>query len=488
MDKAIFRNFAINFTGLILPTFVSLVTVPTYIRLLGLERYGIIALVGVYIAYFAMLDLGMGIATENRISRAHLSNNELPIDRVFWSAIWTNLCTGIAGAALIYGAALLYVHHITSLPPALQGELHDSLPWLALCIPVANLSAVFVASISGAQRFGILNTSQTVGTFVEQLLPIAVVLLTRPSLPAVLATITLVRLCTLVALGVAAVRVLHIKRVLGPRLSTIRNLFGYGGWIMLTTVIATIMETLDTVILGMVMGARYVTYYSVPQNLVSRLSLLPLSLTRTLFPRLVACERAHADEIVQNSLSFLTALFTPIGIVAIFALGPFLDVWIGHDLSAVSSPAGRALVLAAWIVGQSNVLRVLVQAQANAATLVRLGLIEVPFFVGCLWIAISSFGLLGACVTVVIRGFVDYGILIFLSRVGAKRVVPDMLSQLVFLVLSLVLANAVGSLALLAATGLLMLAANAGFSLYKSSTLRDLVLGVLMKLSLKRSA
>ena len=40
MDKGILRNVVINLIGLVLPTFVSLVTVPSYIRLLGVERYG----------------------------------------------------------------------------------------------------------------------------------------------------------------------------------------------------------------------------------------------------------------------------------------------------------------------------------------------------------------------------------------------------------------------------------------------------------------
>lgn len=35
MDKGILKNVSINFIGLILPTFVSLVTVPAYIHALG---------------------------------------------------------------------------------------------------------------------------------------------------------------------------------------------------------------------------------------------------------------------------------------------------------------------------------------------------------------------------------------------------------------------------------------------------------------------
>ena len=59
MEKAILKNVAINFAGLVLPTFISLVTVPTYIHMLGVDRYGFVALVWTLIGYFGVLDFGV---------------------------------------------------------------------------------------------------------------------------------------------------------------------------------------------------------------------------------------------------------------------------------------------------------------------------------------------------------------------------------------------------------------------------------------------
>ena len=487
MDKAIFRNFAINFTGLILPTFVSLVTVPTYIRLLGTERYGILTLVGVYIVYFGMLDLGMGIATENRISRAHLVQDDVSIDRVFWSACWSNLATGTIGAGIMYFGAAAYANNVATMPDEIRQEVIESLPWLALCIPVAILSTVFVAAISGTQRFTLLNVNQTIATFTEQLVPIVVIWRMGPRLSTVIAAIAIVRLAAAVSLCLGAMSVLNVRRCVAPEVKTIRKLFGYGSWIMLTTFLTTVVETLDTVLLGTLMGGRFVTFYSVPQNLVTRLNLLPLSLTRTLFPRLVACERANANEIASKSLTFLTAIFTPAAIVAMFAISPFLTIWLGQNISIVSSPVGRTLIVAVWIFGQSNVIRVLIQAQNNPATLARLALIEMPFFVAALWFAISEFGITGASVVVVARGLFDYGILLYLSGINSRRALEDMLLHLAFLCVSLYAANSISSLPLLAGTGLLILGGNTAFSFYRSPGLRDMAFSAFSRLGLGRS-
>ena len=86
MDKGILKNVSINFIGLILPTFVSLVTVPAYIHALGVERYGVVSLVWTLIGYFGILDLGMSMAAQNHISKALASGNEDESARVFWSA------------------------------------------------------------------------------------------------------------------------------------------------------------------------------------------------------------------------------------------------------------------------------------------------------------------------------------------------------------------------------------------------------------------
>ncbi|MEM5342454.1 flippase, partial [Paraburkholderia azotifigens] len=83
MDKGILRNVVINLIGLVLPTFVSLVTVPSYIKLLGVERYGVISLVWTLIGYFSILDLGMSMAAQNHISKARASNDADACEQVF---------------------------------------------------------------------------------------------------------------------------------------------------------------------------------------------------------------------------------------------------------------------------------------------------------------------------------------------------------------------------------------------------------------------
>ena len=488
MDKGSLKNVGINFFGLVLPTFVSLVTVPSYIRLLGVERYGVIALVWTLIGYFSILDLGMSMAAQNHISKALASKDSDECARVFWSATWLNLVTGIIGGLIIYFGAFLYTAYFSKVSPELQHEVYMALPWLAIAIPIANVSWVFGGAINGAERFGVYNTNQTLGTFAFQLLPLGVAWWMGPSLQNVLAAAVVARLFAAGLLGRSALKVLNLRRILPPQLGVAKGLFNFGGWMLVTSVAFMVADSLDKVFLGSGLGARYVTFYTVPQNLVTRLNIVPTALGRTLFPRLSAVGRDHADLIVQQSLEFLNGAFTPIALGAMFVLGPFLHIWVGNEIATIAAPVGRILIVTVWLVGQANVSRIMIQSQVNPAVAARVGLLELPVYAAGLWFGIKYFGLTGAAVAVGGRALFDYGVLLWLSAVRARPIVLDMLPHLAFLLASLWLAGAVPSLSLAIVAGTAVAGVNAAWSITTTPALRDLARSLLLRLNPRKSA
>jgi O-antigen/teichoic acid export membrane protein len=485
MEKAILKNVAINFAGLVLPTFISLVTVPTYIHLLGVDRYGFVALVWTLIGYFGVLDFGMSIATENQISKACASGDTALRGRLFWSAFWLNLLTGVIGGGFVLAGAALYAHLGYADSP-LKLEVMRAMPWLALAVPIANLSWVCAGAINGAERFGVFNTNQTIGTFMFQLLPIGAAWLFGADLPTVIGTAVIARLIAGLMLGVAVVRILDVRRVLGPERALVKSLLGYGGWVVIGSAATGIADSLDRTMLGAMLGARFVTYYTVPQNLVSKLQLLQLALHRTLFPRFSALEREGADKVARESLAFMNGLLTPLCVAGMFLLGPFLQVWVGSALAAASLSLGRILVVAVWFVGQSALARILIQAQGHPASSTRVSLGTLPLVAAGLWVGIHYFGILGAAVVVALRSAIEYLVLSWLAKIRAQTLLLETVAHLGFLLVSVVLAETFADRIGLAAAlsmGAALTLASATWSWISSPSLR-----MLARLGLERIA
>ena len=67
---SIARHTGYNVVGALVPIAVSLVTVPFYLRIVGLERYGILSICWVLVGYFAFFDFeSKGYGATTRKSR-----------------------------------------------------------------------------------------------------------------------------------------------------------------------------------------------------------------------------------------------------------------------------------------------------------------------------------------------------------------------------------------------------------------------------------
>ena len=63
------KNIAWNLAGLGGPLIVAALTVPALIRMIGMERFGLLALAWGLIGFAGIFDLGIGRATTQTISR-----------------------------------------------------------------------------------------------------------------------------------------------------------------------------------------------------------------------------------------------------------------------------------------------------------------------------------------------------------------------------------------------------------------------------------
>ena len=98
---SIARHTAYNVVGALVPLVVSLITVPLYLKVISIERYGILSICWLLLGYFGLFELGLGPATAQRIASypadAANARNEL-----LWNAITLSLGDGAVGGCGLF--------------------------------------------------------------------------------------------------------------------------------------------------------------------------------------------------------------------------------------------------------------------------------------------------------------------------------------------------------------------------------------------------
>lgn len=410
---SILRHSVYNLFGAAVPVAVSLLTVPIYLHVIGLDRYGVLSLCWLVVGYLNFFDLGLGRATAQRIAALHEAAEE-DRTRSFWAGMSLSAALALASVAVAWPVAQFALGSIKA-GPELRSEIISALPLLIGAIPVAILQSSLKGALEGRREFLLVNAIVSAGAVATGLLPLAAALVMGPDLAILVAASLLVRVLVLIAFAIACARVVPIRRFVVPALEDVRRMLHFGAWLTVTNV-ATLIVFVDRFLIGAILGAAAVAIYVIPFNLMNQMLLLPAALSNALFPRLAAS--ADSQSLTRQALFETSLILTPVALCAIIVVGPFLRLWIGASSAAGATPIAYVLALGIWANGLAQLPYAGLQAAGRTDITGKLHLIEVLPYLGLLWLGLSTVGLLGAALAWTARVVADFIALAVLDRVG----------------------------------------------------------------------
>lgn len=410
------RNTLFNIFGSALPLAASLVTIPLYLGLIGEARYGVLAIAWLLLGYFGLFDLGLGRATAQRMAALGDSAGSERA-ATFWTALALNAMLGVLGGLLIWPIAHYFFGHVFKVDDALRPEVQAAVPWLVLAVPIATLSGVLSGALQGRERFLALNLISVWGTVLFQVLPLAVAKVGGPDLTILLPAALLARVITLLILLERCRRHIFVGHAITLARSQVGHLLRFGGWVTVTAFIGPMMVVLDRLIIGAVSGARAVAHYTVPFQLAERSTIVSGALTFALFPRFAAATIQEEQRLAQESLRALVAFMTPLVVVGILLMEPFLVWWISADFARQSAPLGRIILLGFWANGFALIPYAQLQARGRPDLVAKCHLAEVLPYFGLLYVGLTTLGMAGAALAFSLRVIVDFALLAGLAGV-----------------------------------------------------------------------
>jgi O-antigen/teichoic acid export membrane protein len=401
------RFTSYNILGSAVPLVLTFVTVPLYIHLIGLERVGILSLAWLLLGYFGLFDLGLGKATAYRIAaQRHAPAQERAA--TLWGALIVNVGMGIIGGLLLWGAAHVYFSYYFKVAETLWPEILDAVPLLALSVPVATLTGVLTGALQGREKFLETNVISAVTTILFQLLPLGVAFVWGATLSGLLIAALLSRAVGLIALWRICAREFTAGHKATTERATVMALLRYGGWVSFNGFIGPILVIVDRFAIGNVLGATLLGLYHVPFQIAKQLAIIPGSLTSALFPKLTVATADEARLLSRKALLTLAATITLPVMIGIFAMEPFLNLWVGREIGVQSAPVGRILLIGFWCNAMALVPFTQLQAAGRPRTVTVILLLQIPLYLGALYVAMIGYGIAGCAVALAARFGVDF--------------------------------------------------------------------------------
>ena len=393
---------------------VSLLTIPIYIHLVGNARYGVLAVVWLFLGYFGIFDLGLGRATAQRIAALGNSSREC-ISSTFWTALVMNGALGVAGGMLIWPVSNYFFGPVMSIDVDLRSELSPAVPWLMLAVPLTTLSGVLGGALQGRAQFLELNILSVSNSILLQILPLLVAWWHGPDLAWLIPSVILTRLLSLIA-GFWRCKV-HVFHDHAPSISRdeAKSLFLFGGWVTITSLIGPLMVVLDRFVIGAMLGAKAVTFYTVPFQLAERSTVLPSALTSTLFPRFAMANGAEGRQLATLAIRSLAAVMTPAMLIALLLVEPFFRLWINPEFASNANVTAHILLLGFWINGLAWVPFAQLQATGRPDVIAKCHVVELIPYLLLLYVALHFWGLPGVAAAFGLRTLGDCALLLWFA-------------------------------------------------------------------------
>jgi O-antigen/teichoic acid export membrane protein len=331
-------NVISRYVTLGLEMVVGLFMLPFNANHLGVSEYGLWMLAASIVAYFPVLDLGLGNAMERAVAHYRAEQNPEAINEVASTLVFVFAAIGLL-ALLVVGGVAWNIERVFDLPPAQAHTGRILMMMIAAQVAVGLPFTIYGAVVNGFQRTYL---NSIVGGCVS-LSVVAVnvlVVWSGGGLVELVGLMTATRLVGYVAYRLNAYRVFPLLRIRPTRFrkSRLRELTGFGAWMMVQAAACKVNYGSDPVVIGAFLSTGSVAVWTVAQRLADAVLQVTNQLNYVLFPIVVGADTSQrndrlAEVLVQGTRLSLATILPVAGSLALLADSVVVG-WTGQRYAA----------------------------------------------------------------------------------------------------------------------------------------------------------
>jgi O-antigen/teichoic acid export membrane protein len=409
-DRVLARNTMYNLLGYGIPLLLALFAIPIIIGKLGTERFGVLTLVWLVVGYFSLFDLGIGRATTKSVAENIAKQETDTLPQLVWTSLGMLFCFGLSGALLLGLLNPLLVSAFFNIPVYLHDESSKAFYLIAAALPLILVTAGIRGVLEAQQRFALINAIKIPISSAFYAVPLVVVLFSNSLYPITAALLT-VRLIEFSVYAYICARSIHgMKNPHWPKVAYVKELLGFGGWLTVTNIVGPLMTYMDRFIIGGIVSIAAVAYYATPYDFVSRLAIIPGSLMGVMFPALSASfvmDRGRFTMLYNKSIRSLLCVMIPLVLILTVIAHPFLNVWLGPEFAVQSTRVFQILAIGMLVNSLGQIPYSAIQAMGRPDLTAKIHLLELPIYLGMIWLLTLKMGITGAALAWLFRVVID---------------------------------------------------------------------------------
>jgi len=404
------RNAAWNFAGMALPLIVALVCIPVVVARLGAERFGVLSLAWLIVAYFGQFNFGLGRATAKFAAEDIANDAGRNLAVIVRSSLVVHAALGLLGGAVSAVTAPWLIERVFNVPAELQPQAVGMLLLLALTIPFILLSDCLRGLLEAHHRFDRIAAVQAPATAMTYLGPLLVLPWTENLVAIIVPTLLTRAVVALAYASLAFQLVPDVRQAAKVDWSLVVRMFRFGGWVTVSASVVPLLAGLDRFAIAAVVSLSAVAWYATPFEVISKLWLLSAGLLGALFPvfaGLVNRDRPALAPLYVRATTLLAAAVVPPAAAIIFAGPELLRLWVGDEFAAHGAPVVRILAFGIAVNVVAQVPFTLLQSAGQVRVPALLQIVQIPFYAGLVWWSASVYGIAGVAGAWALRAAVE---------------------------------------------------------------------------------
>ena len=332
-------NIIANFVGRFWVAIMSLAFVPIYIKILGVESYGLIGIYGSLQAIFSLLDMGLGVAISKEISSLivqegkaqQLRNLVKTVESIYWG-----LSVFIAIAISV--SSPLLAHYWINQKGLQEATVQQALILIGLLIATQFSFNFYSGGILALQHQVLFNLINIVMATLRGVGVIAVLWLTSPTIQVFFAWQLLISLLQTLLCGrifwqslpLTSEKAQFKKKLLAGIQHFAIGMFGIA-------ILGLLLTQIDKILLSKILTLEDFGYYSLANMVASNLIMLISPIIVAVSPQFAQLVSKREEKalayLYHRSCQLLAVVVLPVAtILALFA-PEILTVWLGNPVT-----------------------------------------------------------------------------------------------------------------------------------------------------------